>query len=280
MKMAQIGEIKRMVEVIKRPNKVKYIILIAVIAIVAVIVILLVNDRTENESEVFSYFDEGNYPVTLTESEDGNLVFELDGSNSPDIDWEVKTVAGGLSSETSSEKEEVAEASSIYLQQEDIDGRLRLVVSPISTGYSTVICKKSTELYGMGYQPVKVTISFVVGNHGSSGLSVNMSAIDEDADMQAGATDSEQPYIIEGDSVYFPNGGSWALSPAEDDEKIEIIPGMNSDGYEYYRVISTEEVGEDGDMPSGSVLLTNDGLELEEELTYEGTQEGIKIKKA
>lgn len=207
-------------------------------AVIAVTVLLMRNEKEQTDlsapdteqqeakDTVTEYFTDTDYPVKVTKG-GGKLTLALDGAKSPDTAWQT------VSDDT---EQAVIKAEN---DGEEKDGILSSVVTPVSVGYAKLTYSKSGELGGIAYNAVTIEAEIYVSVDDENNMSVTLSDIKQSS-PQAGALDTDTPYLIDGNRVVMPNGGDWiivvSLAKGAPANLYIISRNTGDDGVEYLSV--------------------------------------------
>ena len=208
---------KNIIEKILR-NKVLRILIpvVLILAIVAVVMQLTFKGGEKTTEE--SYFTEYDYPAEVVTDKKG-LHIKLDGSESPELSWDI-----------------VSDEEHITVDKvgKEVNGKLELLVMPKKEGYADISCKRSGKIGKLEYTAVDFTISVLVSADENNTLTASISDMYQTS-SEAGALDSETPFLIDGMRVIFPNGGNWEIFPENEDEIPEglysVLFTTNDAGY-------------------------------------------------
>ena len=182
-------------------NKVLRILIPAVLILAIIVVVLQLTFKggeapsTKTEESLFQASD---YPASVVTTKDG-LRIKLDGSESPDLSWEITSNDEYVSVEKSGEEK---------------DGKLELMVKPKAKGYADIKCKRSGKAGELEYTAAEFTISVLVSENEAGKLSASLSDMYQSV-AEGGALDSDTPFVIDGMWVIFPNGGNWEIVQEE-----------------------------------------------------------------
>ncbi len=177
--------------------------------------------HTANTEE---YFTDTETPV-YTSTSGQNLLLSIEGAAGEAEEWSTEVTPTGL----------------VFIgdKREEKDGDLTFTISPVSTGYTTLILRKSGETAGLTYDKVRITADLVIYNGDDGVLHIRASELRKD-NGSSGATDSDTPYVLDGNRVIMPNGGDWTLAPENADALPEgfyrILPGTDENGHSYFDV--------------------------------------------
>lgn len=191
---------KNIIEKILR-NKVLRILIPAVLILAIIVLVLQMTFMGEEKTTEESFFTEYDYPAEVVTDKKG-LHIKLDGSESPELSWEI-----------------VSDEEHITVDKvgKEVDGKLELLVKPKEAGYANISCKRSGKVGELDYTAVDFTISVLVSSDENK-LTASISDMYQTS-SEAGALDSETPFLIDGMWVIFPNGGNWEIFP-ENEEKL------------------------------------------------------------
>lgn len=212
------------------------------------------------------YFERSNYPVKITTSSKGDMRIELDGAKSPDSSWSVvcdDTEGSVLTYETDGEEKE---------------GKLALALSPVSVGYATFEFTRSGEIAGYKYDAVDIIADVYVYSDDDDKLRLKVAEMNQKT-ANAGALDTDTPYILSDSRVLLPGGGDWYLVPKSSEDVavnvFGIYEGVEDDGTKYFSVERdlTAVAGLDGEeafkaLTNGRLLLVSESLGIEQELAF------------
>ena len=217
---------KNFIENIKE-HKLLALICFAVVVISVIFAVVLSSsggDEKNSPSDTQSpkqdfYFTETDYPVCITETEKG-LNIKIESKTDPDIKWQV-----------------YAGDDMVPLTENIVEdkGTLYMNFEPVQTGYSTVSFVKSADIGEISYEIVTIDLDVYVSED-NDGMKLYFDDI-QMYSSQAGAGDTEIPFVLSGDRVILPNGGDWTLSPEEGSGILYGIRHLtDEDGTEYFLV--------------------------------------------
>ena len=242
------------------------VILAAVIAILAILIAVL---NMSGGNEETGYFTDGDYPVYVKTTKKGNLQIRIDSKEPSRLVWTTEVIPPEVVTVT---------------EKKNSDGKLTCEIKPETPGYSNVTFTLSGELAGMPYTAAEVIAGVMISVDPDGIPSIILSDISETA-SNAGATDSETPYLIEGDKIYFPNGGNWTAeginvmgSGAESiDTPYYLYRGVSDDGWPYFAVgIDSRQYFQEGAAPteedlnklfSSEFVIKNEDLGIEQPIS-------------
>lgn len=213
------------------------------------------------------YFEQSDYPVRITTSSKGDMRIELDGTRSPDSSWSVvcdDTEGSVLTYDTDGEEKE---------------GKLAIELSPVSIGYATFELTRSGEIAGYKYDAVSIIADVYVYSDDDDKLRLGVADMNQKT-ANAGALDTDTPYILSDSRVLLPGGGDWQLFPMTSDDVpvsiFSIYEGVEGDGTKYYSVERdlSAVAGLDGDqalkaLENARLLLVSESLGIEQELAFD-----------
>ena len=217
---------KNFIENIKE-HKLLALICFAVVVISVIFAVVLSSsggDEKNSPSDTQSpeqdfYFTETDYPVCITETENG-LNVKIESKTDPDIKWQV-----------------YAGDDMVPLTENIVEdkGTLYMNFEPVQTGYSTVSFVKSADIGEISYEIVTIDLDVYVSED-NDGMKLYFDDI-QMYSSQAGAGDTEIPFVLSGDRVILPNGGDWTLSPEEGSGILYGIRHLtDEEGTEYFLV--------------------------------------------
>ena len=196
----------------------KAVLIIAIVTVVllaALAVLLILMAR--NKKDAKGYFLDEDYPVSVTPQKNGELLIELDGQKTPDYKWSINN-----------ESEDVAD---VTVRKAGKNGKLSSLVTPLAEGYANVFYERKGEVGGYEYTAAEIYAEILVTQDEEGNLTASLSDIRETAGTDAGAVDSESPYILEGSRIVFPKGLDWELLDEETGESIiKLIDDTEDDG--------------------------------------------------
>ncbi len=212
------------------------------------------------------YFERSDYPVKITTSSKGDMRIELDGARSPDSSWSVvcdDTEGSVLTYDTDGEEKE---------------GKLAIELSPVSIGYATFEFTRSGEIAGYKYDAVDIIADVYVYSDDDDKLRLKVAEMNQKT-ANAGALDTDTPYILSDSRVLLPGGGDWYLAPKSSEDVavnvFGIYEGVEDDGTKYFSVERdlTAVAGLDGEeafkaLTNGRLLLVSESLGIEQELAF------------
>ena len=213
------------------------------------------------------YFEDTDYPVYVTERK-GIVLFELDGSKTPDLTWQ-----------TAFTDEAVASASGNVKER---SGKLKAELLPVQTGYTVVSFTRTGQIGGISFDAAVIRAELYVTSDADGAMTLRCANVYQEL-ASAGAADTDTPYILEGNRVLLPNGGDWTLTYRRPDgiaqDEYYIEEGQNADGVQMFTVYprqgeastrSPEDL-EGGDVPDD---------EDEEDAAAAGTVQGLVLRSA
>lgn len=172
--------------------------------IVIVIIVAVNNNGTSDApedsdaSEQTVYFENTDHPVYVS-FVDNNILVRINSVNPDDLKWRVFVLPGEIPlTENITEKE-----NDLYLE-----------LSPTQEGYNTVCFVKEKDVAGITCEIVRIELDLFAAEANTGELKMYFSDIRQSS-SEAGATDSDTPFILDGDRVLFPSGGDWMLSAEE-----------------------------------------------------------------
>ena len=245
-------------------KKNKWILIAAVLiaGLAAIVAAVVLARRSAADSAWTSYYENGDYPVSVAEKGEV-LQVRLDGSASSGLRWTYHSKA-----------EDIANVMEVKPEEDD---KLTVEIVALEEGYATVEFVREGTIGDETYTAARVAIEVVVGADEEGVMRIGFSDIREES-SSVGATDTDAPYLINGDTILFPNGGSYELKEldeegnASEEEKVDIYQSVNDDGVAYIRVsmdfmsfISEDGIMEDPD-PVVHLLLTNEELGVSDQL--------------
>ena len=213
---------------LKEIGKQKIILGAVVVVAVILILILLISDHSKPET----YADK-EYPVTVKSQKSGGLIITLDGSATGNLSWQYD------------ESPEVTDKETpvITYTVKDSGKNIIFYVTPHKSGYSTIKASKTRTVNEVDYPVANIYLDIVV-SESEKGYTANLASTDEDtSNGKIGAADSNQPYYIVDNTIYFPMNSDWKLFDATtlDPEDGAIVLGVADNGGIYYRVISLDD---------------------------------------
>ena len=200
-------------------------VLLAAIAF-AVIVLRKGNGMGADEQDTVrqGYFEDTDYPVYVTERK-GNVLFELDGSVTPELVWQT-----AFTDETVAAAAEGAQEHS---------GNLKAELLPLQTGYTVVSFTRTGEIGGVSFDAAVIRAELYATTEADGTMTLRCSNVYQELST-AGAADTDAPYILEGNCVLLPNGGDWTLTYRKPDgitqDEYYIEEGQNEDGVQMFIV--------------------------------------------
>ena len=162
-----------------------------------------------------SFFEDSAYPAKISMKGSGLLV-ELDGSQTPDLQWEIECNQNDI--------------VTIAPEGKENGGKLQFQVSPVTAGYAVMNCTRTIQIGEKIYPAAEIRLEVVVSAVSGGGLETAVTDVRQYISV-LGAKDSAQPFLIIGDSVFFPSGGDWTVEAEET-------------AHDYYRILSdTDDSG-------------------------------------
>ena len=114
------------------------------------------------------------------------------------------------------------------------DDKLEILVKPKKSGYAAINCQRNGTIGDMPYNAVSLDLSVLISDSNGK-LTADLSDIYQKS-SDAGALDTDTPYLIDGMRIIFPNGGNWEIVPeneAETQESIlSVMMTINDAGYD------------------------------------------------
>ena len=215
-----------------------------------------------------TYFEDRDYPVKVEDAGD-TLTAELDGSKSAELKWVSAAEPAGIIDISESGKE--------------TEGRLKVVISPKATGYSTVTFSRSLEVNGFSANIAEIEAEILVYDNEAGEKVIKISDMRESI-AAAGALDTKTPYVISGNRVVLPGGGDWELTAntptGVSKELYVIVDAVDEKGFAYYQVKMdpTRMVTKDGEFDqaamSSFLLLKSKSLGKEQKLVCSVGEDG------
>ena len=260
-----------------KQHKVAALISFAVLAVLIVVLVLVMKKGGGSDDELSlpdsdggkasqlseqSYFENSGYPVKVVLS-GKELRIELDGSKSPDSEWTV------VSDDTE------GEVLKTETDGEEKDSKLSVVGTPVSIGYAMLTFTRSGEVKGLAYNAVTIEADISVTSDDDGNLKAAVSDIRQST-SNAGALDTETPFLLDGNTVILPAGGDWVLTPYNENGNIPyglitVYDGEESDGMKYFVVekdvsaaISLEPEDAFKALNDSKVLLISEELGVEQ----------------
>lgn len=259
-----------------KEHKIAALICLGVVALLVLISVLAVrhgskdsDDGSSSEQaseaeigEAKRFYEDSDYPLTVTQ-EGQTLAVSLDGSATPDLAWQSFCTPEGI-------------VTAEFDGEED-GGKVRSVISPEAVGYTTVTYSRSSEIGGMGYDAVSFSLDvYVYADEDNGTMYVRLSGTRQN-NSASGAADTDNPYLLDANTVLFPKGiGDWTLTADPDSNAPEgyfnIMQATTDDGLSYFAVVidSSLEYNEDGslnfDAITAKLLLKSEALGIEQKL--------------
>ncbi len=207
------------------------------------------------KNEENAYFEGSDYPVKITKTYDGKLRIELDGAKSPDSSWSMEN--------------DDAEKSVITAEQdgEEADNKICVDISPNSIGYATLTFTRGGEIKGYAYNAVTVVADIRVYEEDDK-LKAELAEIKENT-SNAGALDTDTPFLLDGNNVYFPAGGDWVILPINDGSIpagfYNIYSGIDENNVEFMTIEKDISAVADLDPDKAFEILSNSRLVISSE---------------
>lgn len=214
MKTRNSERMRRMVSTRKRAAVFSAVCVILLVILFAVIVKIatgqkgtgeLPAEHTDTAEETgaviqqLTYFEDSGYPAQFR-MEGSSIRAELDGSITPELKWDILCVP--------------EDTVSIELSGEEQDGRLSFLISPLMTGYADLTCVRNMTVGEQEYAVAALRIGAVVSENPYGSLELSLTDVQQTL-MELGAENTAYPYLLNGDSILFPNGGDWIVEPEE-----------------------------------------------------------------
>lgn len=173
--------------------------------------------KTEPQSERQGFFLDTDYPVYITQ-QGHDLLLELDGSKTSDLNWSVSfSDASIASADNRAEK----------------GGKRTVMLSPAAVGFTTVSFTRTGEIAGFRYDAVQIDAEVYVSGDTDADRTVYLSNM-RIFSSGAGALDTAAPYLLIENKVILPKGGDWTLT-APVDESVE------NDAEKRYQIVPDPE---------------------------------------
>ncbi len=231
--------------------------------IVIVIIVAVNNNGTSDvpeESDALEqtvYFENTDYPVYISYVEN-NILVRINSVNPDDLKWRVFVLPG-----------KIPLTENIIEREND----LYLELSPTQEGYNTVCFVKEKDVAGITCEIVKIELDLFATEANTGELKMYFSDIRQ-SHSEAGATDSDTPFILDGDRVLFPSGGDWMLSAEEGAPEGLYIFTEDKDekGITYVKVMKNTNVLMDDEtsdtvLPASyKLILSSESLGIEKRL--------------
>ena len=223
--------------------------------IVIVIIVAVNNNGTgdapeeSDASEQTVYFENTDHPVYVS-FVDNNILVRINSVIPDDLKWRAFVLPGEIPlTENITEKE-----NDLYLE-----------LSPTQEGYNTVCFVKEKDVSGITCEIVRIELDLFAAELNTGELKMYFSDIRQ-SNSEAGATDSDTPFILDGDRVLFPTGGDWILSAEEGTPEglYAFTEDKDEKGITYVRVMKNTNVLID-DETSDTVIPTSYKLILSSE---------------
>ena len=239
--------------------------------VVAALLFRLAGGAAGGETE--DYFEGSLYPATCEEREDGTLLVTVDGSATPELNWQVEN--------------ESTDLCEVSIKKKEKNGVLTVQLTPKATGYPSVYFTRVKEISGEEHAVAGIHVEGVIDSDETGKLSVKVLEIYQDA-AAFGAADTETPYIIEGCQVLLPNGGDWELyevmpedaseetsedassetsGDTENDGLFICYTGRNDDGVDYVAAYPKEEADQEA-LFAATLELHSETLQITQPLSY------------
>ena len=172
------------------------IVAVMLVLVIAGLVIRMLGggDGGEGYSE---FFTESMYPASCEEQKDGSIRITVDGSATKELSWKVKNETKSLWKMDTKKKEK--------------KGVLTVTFIPKDTGYASVRFTRKKKISGIKVTVASIHVECVISMSDEGTLITSVSDIYQDA-ASYGASDSDTPYIIDGQRIRLPGGGDWVLT--------------------------------------------------------------------
>lgn len=176
----------------------------ALLILIVILIIVAVNNNgtgsapQEEDSGQSVYYEDTDYPVYIS-LENNNILVRIHSKKPDDLKWTVVVLPG-----------EIPLTDNITEKDDD----LYLDLAPTQAGYNTVRFVKQTVVAGVTCDIVSIEIDLFAAEEDNGELKMYFSDIRQ-TNSEAGATESDTPFILDGDRVLFPSGGDWQLSAEE-----------------------------------------------------------------
>ena len=262
-----IWQVSRMNNFITNIKNHKFIALgclgVLLVLIVIVIIVSVNNNGTSDApeksaaSEQTVYFEDTDHPVYIS-FVDNNVLVRINSVNPDDLKWWVFVLPG-----------EIPLAENITEMEND----LYLELSPTQEGYNTVCFVKEKNVAGITCEIVRIELDLFAAEANNGELKMNFSDIRQ-SNSEAGATDSDTPFILDGDRVLFPSGGDWVLSAEAGTPEglYAFTEDKDEKGITYIRVMKNTNVLMDDEtsntviQASYKLILSSESLGIEKRL--------------
>ncbi|MCR5451849.1 MAG: hypothetical protein K6F00_04375 [Lachnospiraceae bacterium] len=207
------------------------IVLAVILVFVIAAVILRSCSGSSGKGEVSEYFSGSRYPVTAEVKENGTVLIMLDGSVTPDLSWTILN-----------ENEDMCE---VKAKSAENNGVLTVSAKPLGEGYSSIYFSRECEISGETYVVAKVHAEILSYEDDNGDLKSQVSDIYLDS-ANAGALDTDTPFMIENTRIILPKGGDWeVIETTADGGKsagvFGIYPGKDSKGIDFIDIFPTVE---------------------------------------
>ncbi|HCA54987.1 MAG TPA: hypothetical protein DEO95_05835, partial [Ruminococcaceae bacterium] len=189
---------------------------------------------------------------------DNNVLVRINSVNPDDLKWRVFVLPG-----------EIPLAENITEMEND----LYLELSPTQEGYNTVCFVKEKNVAGITCEIVRIELDLFAAEANNGEFKMNFSDIRQ-SNSEAGATDSDTPFILDGDRVLFPSGGDWVLSAevGTPEGLYAFTEDKDEKGITYIRVMKNTNVLMDDEtsntviQASYKLILSSESLGIEKRL--------------
>ena len=256
-----IWQVSRMNNFITNIKNHKFIALgclgVLLVLIVIVIIVSVNNNGTSDAPEQTVYFEDTDHPVYIS-FVDNNVLVRINSVNPDDLKWRVFVLPG-----------EIPLAENITEMEND----LYLELSPTQEGYNTVCFVKEKNVAGITCEIVRIELDLFAAEANNGEFKMNFSDIRQ-SNSEAGATDSDTPFILDGDRVLFPSGGDWVLSAevGTPEGLYAFTEDKDEKGITYIRVMKNTNVLMDDEtsntviQASYKLILSSESLGIEKRL--------------
>ena len=276
----QIGKLLRWITGSKKRAAVFSVVCVVLLALLLALIVRIASPKSPTEEQTDSMvasepengyvreascFEDSSYPAHFS-MEGAGIRAELDGSATPELKWEIRC--------------EPEDTVSIEYDGEETEGHLSFLIRPLMTGYADLTCERTMQIGEQNYAVTTIRLSFVVSENPYGSLETEMVEAQQ-IPAELGAADTEYPYLLTGNRIYFPNGGDWIVS-AEDSAGgfYQLFEGGDTVEESYVQLMTQPQVLESMDETEmeqaieAGIILESESLGIRQRLRVVYDEDG------